>query len=86
LDILTLDNIRIGHLLIDHLNDITILFVITFDGLLLRKYSLINNQLCLIEQIQLKPINIPENQWKINKVEFISETVNLYLFSLIIFF
>jgi len=75
LDILTLDNIRIGHLLIDHLNDITILFVITFDGLLLRKYSLINNQLCLIEQIQLKPRNISENQWKINKAEFISETV-----------
>jgi hypothetical protein len=59
------------------LNDITIFFVITFDSLLLRKYSSINNQLCLIEQIELKPTNIPENQWKINKAEFISETVKI---------
>ncbi|CAF3565382.1 unnamed protein product [Adineta steineri] len=72
-DVLTLENIRIGHLLVDHFNGITIIFVITFDGLELRKYTLINNQLCLIEQIQLKPPDILDNQWKINKAEFISE-------------
>jgi hypothetical protein len=78
----TLENIRIGHLLIDHFNDITILFVITLNGLELRKYSSINNQLCLIEQIQLKPTNIPENQWKINKAEFIPETVKIFFLQL----
>ncbi|CAF3351512.1 unnamed protein product [Rotaria sp. Silwood1] len=78
-DPLILDNIRIGHLLINNFNDITILFVITFDSLVLRKYSLINKQLCLIEHIQLKPINIPENQWKINKAEFILETKEIIM-------
>jgi hypothetical protein len=61
---------------------VTILFVITLDGLLLKKYSLVNNQLCFIEQIQLKPMNITDNQWKINKVEFISETVKKFFFFL----
>ena len=79
-DALTLENLRIGHLLIDHFDNITILFVITLDGLTLRKYSFFNNQLCLIEHIELKPTNIPENQWKINRAEFILETVNIIFF------
>jgi hypothetical protein len=74
-DALIFDDIRIGHLLVDQLNDITILFVITLDGLLLRKYSLLNNQLCLLEQMELKPPVILINHWKINKAEFISQTV-----------
>ncbi|CAF1259554.1 unnamed protein product [Rotaria magnacalcarata] len=79
-DALTLDNIRIGHLLINHFYDITILFVITDDSLVLRKYSLINNQqLCLIEHIQLKPTNTPHHQWKINKAEFILETKEIVM-------
>lgn len=80
MDALVLDNIRIGHLLIDHINDITIVFVITHDSLVLRKYSLINNQLCLIEHIQLKPTNISEDQWKIRKAELITETVKKQIF------
>ena len=72
---LTFENIRIGHLFVDHFQNMTIIFVITLDGLSLRKYSLVNNQLCLIEHIQLKPTNISDEQWKINRVEFLSETV-----------
>lgn len=75
-DALILDDIRIGHLLVDQFNDITILFVVTMDGLWLRKYSLLTNKnLCLIEQILLKPAMILEENWKVNKVEFISKTV-----------
>jgi len=73
---LTFDDIRIGHLLIDQFDDFTILFVFTFDGLWLRKYSLLKNEkLCLIEQIPLKSPTIVEDNWKINQVEFISQTV-----------
>ena len=75
-DVLTLDDIHIGHLLVNQVNKITVLFVVTLDGLFLRKYSLINNQLCLIEQIELKPTHILNDQWKINKAEFILETVS----------
>jgi hypothetical protein len=81
LDALILDDIRIGHLLVDQLNDITIIFVITLDGLWLRKYSLlINQKLCLIEQITLKPPMISEENWKVNKAEFISKTVRKSIF------
>jgi hypothetical protein len=45
------------------------------DGLWLRKYSLLNNQLCLLEIIELKPSMILGNDWKVNKAEFISQTV-----------
>lgn len=46
------------------------------DGLSLRKYSLLNNKnLCLIEQISLKPLTVSDENWKINQVEFISKTV-----------
>jgi hypothetical protein len=80
-DALVLDNIRIGHLLVDQFNDITILFVITLDGLWLRKYSLlINKNLCLIEEIPLKPPMILADNWKVNKAEFISKTVRKYFF------
>ncbi len=80
-DAIILDDIRIGHLLVDQLNDITILFVITLDGLWLRKYSLLTNKkLCLIEQIQLKPPMISLNDWRVNKAEFISKTVKTIFF------
>lgn len=75
-DALTFDDIRIGHLFTDHFNGITIYFVITSDSLFLRKYSLIQNQLCLIEQVPLKPVDLPDDQWKINRAEFIFERVN----------
>ena len=53
---LVLNDVHIGHLLVDQLNGITVLFVITLDGLWLRKYSLLADQtLCLLEQIDLKP-------------------------------
>ncbi|CAF0757959.1 unnamed protein product [Rotaria sordida] len=82
-DALILDDIRIGHLLVDHFYDVTIFFVITLDDLWLRKYSLITNEnnkkLCLIEQIELKPSMISSNDWKINKVEFISKTKEIIL-------
>lgn len=78
-DTLILDDIRIGHLLVDHFDDITIFFVITLDGFWLRKYSLIvtenDKKLCLIEQIQLKPPLISSNNWQVNKAEFIMQTV-----------
>ncbi|CAF2146086.1 unnamed protein product [Rotaria magnacalcarata] len=80
---LILDDIRIGHLLVDHFNDLTILFVITLDGLWLRKYSLIvhenDKQLCLIEQIELKPSMISSDEWKVNKAEFISQKKEIIL-------
>ena len=82
---LPLDNIRIGQLLIDRINDITIFFVITLNGFELRKYSLINHELCLLEQIQLKPTTIPDNQWKINQAEFLSERVINKLCLIIVF-
>ncbi len=76
---LILDDIRIGHLLVDQFDDITILFVVTMDSLWLRKYSLlINKNLCLLEQIPLKPPRISAETWKVNKVEFISKTVRKY--------
>ncbi|CAF1267399.1 unnamed protein product [Adineta steineri] len=79
-DALVFDDIHIGHLLVDQLNDITILFVITLDGLWLRKYSLLlDRKLCLIEQIQLKPPMISANSWKINKAEFISKTKEIVI-------
>jgi hypothetical protein len=76
-DVLVFDDIRIGHLFVDQFNDITILFVITLDGLSLRKYSLLINQnLCLLENIPLKSPSIPIENWKVNKAEFISKTVS----------
>jgi hypothetical protein len=76
-DALVFDDIRIGHLFVDQFNDITVLFVITLDGLWLRKYSLLNNQnLCLLEKIPLKSPNISIENWKVNKAEFISKTVS----------
>lgn len=78
-DPLVFDDIRIGHLLVDHFHDVTILFIITLDGLWLRKYSLITNEngktLCLIEQINLKPTSILSHDWKVNRAEFITEKV-----------
>jgi hypothetical protein len=80
-DALMLDDIRIGHLLVDQFNDVTILFVISMDGLWLRKYSLlINKNLCLLEQIPLKPPFILAENWKVNKAEFISKTVKKNIF------
>lgn len=74
---LTLDNIRIGHLLVDQFDDITILFVITNDGLFLKKYSLLSDHgLCLIENLELRPPHLSNNQWKVNRAEFIHETVS----------
>jgi hypothetical protein len=82
-DALILDDIRIGHLLVDQFNDITILFVITLDGLWLRKYSLLTNKnLCLLEQIELKPPMISLNEWKVNKAELIPKTVRMSSFDL----
>ncbi|CAF3442509.1 unnamed protein product [Rotaria sp. Silwood1] len=82
-DALILDDIRIGHLLVDHFYDVTVVFVITLDGLWLRKYSLITNEndkkLCLIEQIELKPSMISSNDWKVNKAEFISKTKEIII-------
>ena len=76
LDTILLENIRIGHLLVDQLNDLTILFVITLDGLRLRKYSLlINQKLCFLEEMPLKPPEIEHKYWKINKAELITKTV-----------
>ncbi|CAF4416781.1 unnamed protein product, partial [Rotaria sp. Silwood2] len=82
-DALILDDIRIGHLLVDHFYDVTVFFIITLDGLWLRKYSLITNEndkkLCLIEQIELKPSMISSNDWKVNKAEFISKTKEIII-------
>ena len=73
--VLTFANIRIGHLLVDRLEEITVLFVITDDGSTLRKYSLLaNEQLCLLEQMELKPTTDDED-WKVNRAEFLAETV-----------
>jgi hypothetical protein len=67
-----------GHLFVDQFNDMTILFVITLNGLSLRKYSLLNNKnLCLLEKIPLKSPSISIENWKVNKAEFISKTVSL---------
>ena len=74
-----LENIRIGHLLIDRVDDVTVLFVVTLNGLELRKYSLIVNQLCLLERMELKPPNVPDEQWKVNHAEFISERVGPFM-------
>jgi hypothetical protein len=75
-DALVLDGIRIGHLLADQIDNVTMLFVITLDGLWLRKYSLLsNNQLCFLEQIELKPTDVLKEQWKVNRVEWIATTV-----------
>ncbi|CAF1551949.1 unnamed protein product [Adineta ricciae] len=77
---LVLDNIHIGHLLVDQLNGITVLFVITLDGLWLRKYSLLSDQtLCLLEQIDLKPPMISIENWKINKAEMIAKTKEIVI-------
>lgn len=76
LDTILLENIRIGHLLVDQLNELTVLFVITLDGLRLRKYSLLSNQkLCFLEERLLKPPMIEDRHWKINKAELIIKTV-----------
>jgi hypothetical protein len=81
-DAFILDDIRIGHLLVDQFDDITILFVVTMDGLWLRKYSLlINKNLCLLEQIPIKSPKISAENWKVNKAEFISKTVRKYFLS-----
>ena len=62
--------------MIDRFNDVTILFVITLDGRSMRKYSLLpNQQLCFLEQVELKPPTIPDNEWKVNRAELIAETV-----------
>lgn len=74
---LTFENIRIGHLLVDRLDEsITVFFVITADGLTLRKYSLLGNeQLCLLEQMELKSSSGSDDDWRVNRAEFLSETV-----------
>ena len=74
-DALTFANLRISHLLIDYVDDVTILFVITFDEPSLRKYSLLSNQqLCFLEQLQLRATSAEEH-WRVNKAELIGETV-----------
>lgn len=84
-DALTFANLRISHLLIDYVDDVTILFVITFDGPSLRKYSLLSNQqLCLLEHLQLQATSSEAN-WRVNKAELISETVKTRFFSLFSF-
>jgi hypothetical protein len=74
---LTFENIRIGHLLVDRLDEITVFFVITTDGLTLRKYSLLGNdqQLCLVEQMELKSSTRSDDDWRVNRAEFLSATV-----------
>ena len=90
METILLENIRIGHLLVDQLNDVTILFVITKDGLRLRKYSLLTNQkLCFLEELLLKSSEIPDKNWKVNQVELMTKTVSCLFITnkkLVIFF
>ncbi|CAF0994441.1 unnamed protein product, partial [Didymodactylos carnosus] len=83
---LELDSIRIGHLFVDTLiyknqDKITILLVITLDGRLLRKYSLLNSmtKLCLVEEVSLKPKDISIQDWTVNKATFLQDSKELIL-------